>query len=87
MYHLFVIRTKDREGLSGYLKSRSIGTLVHYPTPIHLQEAYQRLGYKKGSFPEAERAASEILSLPLYPTMKDEEVVAVSSAIKAFYAR
>jgi dTDP-4-amino-4,6-dideoxygalactose transaminase len=87
IYHLFVVRTKDREGLSGYLKSRSIGTLVHYPTPIHLQEVYQRLGYKKGAFPEAERAASEILSLPMYPTMRDEEVVAVSGAVKAFYTR
>jgi dTDP-4-amino-4,6-dideoxygalactose transaminase len=63
------------------------GTLVHYPTPIHLQEVYQRLGYKKGAFPEAERAASEILSLPMYPTMRDEEVVAVSGAVKAFYTR
>jgi dTDP-4-amino-4,6-dideoxygalactose transaminase len=87
VYHLFVIRTKEREALSAYLKSNNIGTLVHYPTPIHLQEVYQRLGYKKGAFPEAERAASEILSLPLYPTMKEEEVVAVTSAIKAYYAR
>jgi len=87
VYHLFVIRTKEREALSSYLKSYKIGTLIHYPTPIHLQEVYQRLGYKKGAFPEAERAASEILSLPIYPTMKDEEAVAVSSAIKAYYGR
>lgn len=87
VYHLFVVRAKDRDGLSGYLKSRGIGTLVHYPTPIHLQEAYQRLGYRRGSFPEAERASAEILSLPLYPTMKDEEAIVVTSAIKAYYAR
>lgn len=86
-YHLFVVRTKDRDDLSGFLRSRGITTLVHYPTPIHLQEVYQRLGYKKGSLPQAERAAAEVLSLPLYPTMKEEEVVTVSNAIKAFYSR
>jgi dTDP-4-amino-4,6-dideoxygalactose transaminase len=87
VYHLFVIRTKDREDLSGFLRSRGISSLVHYPTPIHLQTAYQRLGYKNGSFSQAEKAAAEILSLPIYPTMTEEEVVAVSSAVKAFYAR
>lgn len=87
VYHLFVIRTKEREALADYLKSNKIGTLIHYPTPIHLQQVYQRLGYKKGAFPEAERAASEILSLPIYPTMQEEEVVAVTRAIKAYYAR
>jgi dTDP-4-amino-4,6-dideoxygalactose transaminase len=87
VYHLFVIRTKERDALASYLKSRKIGTLVHYPTPIHLQEVYGHLGYKRGAFPEAERAASEILSLPIYPTMKEEEVIAVTGAIKAYYAR
>ncbi len=87
VYHLFVIRTKKREALSGFLRSRGITTLIHYPTPIHQQEAYRRLGYKKGAFPQAEKAAEEILSLPLYPTLTDEEVVAVSSSIKAFYAQ
>lgn len=87
VYHLYVIRTKDREALSQFLKSRGISTLVHYPTPVHLQQAYRHLGHKKGDFPVAEKAASEILSLPLYPTLTEEEVVSVSSAIKAFYAR
>lgn len=87
VYHLFVIRTKEREALSSYLRAQGIGTLVHYPTPIHLQEAYRRLGYKKGAFPQAEEAAAEILTLPVYPTMTEQEVVAVSSAIKAFYAQ
>lgn len=54
--------------------------------PIHLQDAYKRLGYKKGDFPEAEKAASEILSLPLYPTLTEQEAVSVASAIKSFYA-
>ena len=87
VYHLYVARTRERERLSGFLKGRGIGSLVHYPTPIHLQEAYQRLGYKRGAFPEAEKAASEIISLPLYPGLKDEDVISVSGAIKAFYAR
>lgn len=87
VYHLYVIRSKVREELAGFLRSRGIGTLVHYPTPIHLQEAYQRLGYKKGAFPQAERAATEILSLPIYPTMTEEEAVEVGRAIKAFYIK
>jgi len=87
VYHLFVVRSSERDALASFLKSRKVGTLVHYPTPIHLQEVYQRLGYKKGAFPEAERAASEILSLPIYPTMKDEEAIAVTGAIKAYYGR
>jgi dTDP-4-amino-4,6-dideoxygalactose transaminase len=87
VYHLYVIRTPDREALSEFLKDRGIGNLIHYPTPIHLQQAYRHLGYKKGDFPVAEKAASEILSLPLYPTLTEEEVVAVSAAVKAFYAQ
>lgn len=87
VYHLYVIRCGERDALSAYLKSKGIGSLVHYPTPIHLQEAYHRLGYKKGAFPEAEKAASEILSLPLYPALKEEEVVSVCTAIRAFYTR
>jgi len=87
VFHLFVIRIKEREALVSYLKGRGIGTLIHYPTPIHLQEVYQRLGYKKGSFPRAEKASEEILSLPIYPGLKDEEVMYVCNTIKAFYAR
>ncbi len=87
VYHLYVIRTHDRDALSQFLKSRAIGSLVHYPTPIHLQQAYKHLGYKKGDFPVAEKAASEVLSLPLYPTLAEEEAVSVSAAVKAFYAR
>jgi dTDP-4-amino-4,6-dideoxygalactose transaminase len=87
VYHLFVIRTKDREALSAYLKGRGVGTLVHYPTPIHLQAAYQKLGYRRGSFPQAEAAADEVLSLPIYPGLKDEEVMYVCNTIKGFYHR
>jgi dTDP-4-amino-4,6-dideoxygalactose transaminase len=87
VYHLYVVRTSAREALSEFLKGRGIGSLIHYPVPIHLQEAYRGLGYKKGDFPAAERAASEVLSLPLYPTLTEQEVVSVCAAIKAFYSQ
>ena len=80
------MRCGERDALSEYLRSRGVGSL-HYPTPIHLQEAYQQLGYQKGAFPQSEKAADEILTLPLYPTLKEDEVVYVCSAIRAFYAR
>ena len=82
-----MIRTPDRDALSQFLKSRAIGSLIHYPTPIHLQQAYGHLGYKRGDFPASEKAASEVLSLPLYPTLTEEEAVSVSTAVKVFYAR
>ncbi len=84
-YHLFVVATRRRDELSAYLASRNIETLVHYPYPIHLQPAFAFLGYKKGDFPNAERAAAEVLSLPLYPELEDQEVEEVISAIRDFY--
>ena len=86
IYHLFVVRTKDREGLSGYLKSRSIGTLVHYPTPIHLRRSTSASATRR-ALPGGGESRERELSLPMYPTMRDEEVVAVSGAVKAFYTR
>jgi dTDP-4-amino-4,6-dideoxygalactose transaminase len=65
-YHLFVIKTKDREGLQAKLNKEGIGTLIHYPIPPHLQECYGYLGHKKGDFPIAESLASSILSLPIF---------------------
>jgi len=86
-YHLYVIRTKDRESLRDHLNRHGIGTLVHYPTPIHLQAAYQKLGYKEGAFRETESAVREILSLPIYPGLKRDEVMYICKTIKDFYAR
>ncbi|HAQ69906.1 MAG TPA: aminotransferase [Flavobacteriales bacterium] len=65
-YHLFVIKTANREKLQKYLTEQGIGTMIHYPIPPHLQECYKHLGYKNGDFPIAERLSNEILSLPLY---------------------
>jgi dTDP-4-amino-4,6-dideoxygalactose transaminase len=77
VYHLYVIRTADRDGLMDYLKVAGIGTGIHYPVPLHLQKAYSSLGYQKGDFPAAERAAAEIVSLPMFPqlTAKQQELV------------
>ena len=85
VYHLFVVRSEERDKLQDYLKTRGVSTLVHYPTPIHLQEVYRHLGYKQGDFPHAERAAAEILSLPMYPGLREDEALYVCEAIKAFY--
>jgi dTDP-4-amino-4,6-dideoxygalactose transaminase len=87
VYHLFVVRTTERQALQAYLAERGVSTLVHYPTPIHLQKVYEHLGYKAGAFPVAERMSEEILSLPLYPALRDEEVLYVCETIRAFYNR
>ncbi|MEO8397156.1 MAG: DegT/DnrJ/EryC1/StrS family aminotransferase, partial [Chloroflexota bacterium] len=84
VYHLYVIRHAERERLRAYLGERGIGTAIHYPTPIHLQPAYRgRLG-DAGSFPQAERTAEEILSLPIYPELTDVQADQVIEAILTF---
>jgi len=70
VYHLYVIRVKNRDYLQAHLAQANITTQVHYPTPLHLQKAYATLGYKEGDFPVTEKAAEEILSLPMYPQLE-----------------
>lgn len=84
VYHLYVIRVKERQKLMEHLNSKGIQTAIHYPTPIHLQEAYSHLGHKRGSFPIAEKCVDEILSLPMYPELKQEETEFIAKAIKEF---
>ncbi len=84
VYHLFVIRINKRDALKDYLQERGVGTHIHYPIPIHLQEAYEKLGYKTGDFPISERNAGEILSLPIYPELTTEEIEEVASLIMEF---
>ncbi|MDD5492277.1 MAG: DegT/DnrJ/EryC1/StrS family aminotransferase, partial [bacterium] len=74
VYHLFVIRTPQRKKLQEYLCKQGISTAIHYPLPIHLQEAYRDLHYKKGDFPMAEQVAQEVLSLPMFPELKSTEL-------------
>lgn len=85
IFHLYVIRIRQRERLIKYLAEKGIATQMHYPLPIHLQPAYKDLGYKKGDFPVAEKIASEILSLPMFPQLKLEEIKYICQEIKAFY--
>jgi dTDP-4-amino-4,6-dideoxygalactose transaminase len=83
-YHLFVIRVSERDRLRDYLASRGIQTGLHYPVPLHLQRAYARLGGREGQFPISERAAREILSLPMYPGLRPDQVRRVVDAVRAF---
>ena len=84
VYHLYVIRVRNRQKLIEHLNSKGIQTGIHYPVPIHLQEAYSHRNYKKGSFPIAERYADEILSLPMFPELKEEEISQVAQSVKEF---
>ena len=87
VYHLFVIRIADRKGLMDHFTAHDIQCGIHYPVPIHLQEAYQLLGLKPGSFPFCEKSAGEILSLPMFAELKDEQVGFVCEQIKAFLGK
>jgi dTDP-4-amino-4,6-dideoxygalactose transaminase len=86
VYHLYVIRVQGRDELRDYLKDRGIATGIHYPIPIHLQPAYQGLGYRKGEFPVTERYAQQILSLPMYPELDSDAIVHVAGTIKGYLA-
>jgi dTDP-4-amino-4,6-dideoxygalactose transaminase len=86
VYHLYVIRTKDREGLGEHLKSQGVSTGLHYPVPVHLQKCYQGWGYGKGSFPVTERVADEILSLPMFPGLTADQQDRVAIGISAYLA-
>jgi dTDP-4-amino-4,6-dideoxygalactose transaminase len=86
IYHLFVIRTEQRDALSQFLQDRGIQTGIHYPIPLHLQGAYSSLGYHKGAYPIAETLAAEILSLPMFPELSEAQQHEVCGAIKDFFA-
>ena len=85
VYHLFEIRTEKRDGLMNYLKSKGIETGLHYPEPLHVQQAYRYRGYQKGDFPIAEKCCKEILSLPLFPEMTEEQTNYVVESIKEYF--
>ncbi len=82
VWHLFVVRSQQRDALAAHLKQRGIGTLVHYPTPCHKQLAYQHMSWP--SLPHAERLAREVLSLPMSPTLRPEDVELVAAAVRDF---
>jgi dTDP-4-amino-4,6-dideoxygalactose transaminase len=84
IYHLYVIRTKDRDALGDHLKSLGVFTGLHYPVPLHLQKCYRDWGYGAGSFPVTERVAREILSLPMFPGLTADQQQRVADGIRTF---
>lgn len=84
VYHLFVIRVHNREGLMKHLAKQNIATGLHYPIPLHLQKAYAHLSHKAGDFPISEKAAKEILSLPMHPHLTNDQQEQVAEAITSF---
>jgi len=86
VWHLYVVRTDDRDELKNHLAKLGIGTGIHYPVPIHLQPYYENLGYREGDFPVTERYAKQILSLPMFAELTPEAVAYVANAIKQFVA-
>jgi dTDP-4-amino-4,6-dideoxygalactose transaminase len=87
VYHQFVICTPKRNELQEYLHSQGIATGLHYPIALHMQAAYQHLGYKEGDFPESEKAARECLSFPIYPEMTKEQLDYIIQHVKGFFSR
>jgi len=86
VYHLYVVRVQDREALQVVLAEAGIGTGIHYPIPLHLQNAYQHLSYKKGDFPVTERVATQIVSLPMFPQITGEQQSRVAAKVREFVA-
>jgi len=87
VWHQYTIRTPKRDRLQVYLKEKGVETAIHYPMPLHLQPAFKYLGYKEGDFSEAERAADEVLSLPIQQDLTDDEVDYVIKCIRAFFGK
>lgn len=84
VWHQYVIRTRKRDALREFLSARRIGSEIYYPVPLHMQDALKCLGYKEGDFPEAERAAREVLALPIFPELREDEQETVVAAIAEF---
>jgi dTDP-4-amino-4,6-dideoxygalactose transaminase len=83
VYHVYVVRLPDRDFWRARLAEAGVQTGVHYPIPVHLQPAYRDLGYSRGDFPVAERAAAEVLSLPIFPELTDEQVATIAGLLRA----
>jgi dTDP-4-amino-4,6-dideoxygalactose transaminase len=87
VFHQYTLRVPKRDELQQYLKEQGIATMIYYPLPLHIQPVFKDLGYKEGDFPEAEKAAKEALSLPMYPELKQEEQDYVIEKIIEFYTK
>lgn len=86
VYHLYVIRTKHRARLQEYLQEKGVGTLIHYPIPPHLQQAYAHLGHVKGAFPIAENLADTVVSLPIWPGLQEQQIAYIADCMKEFFS-
>ena len=87
IYNQYTLRAERRDDLQAFLKDRGVGTAIYYPLPLHLQPCFAYLGYQPGSCPESERAAGEVLSLPVYPELTRAQLDEVAGAVRAFYGR
>lgn len=87
IFNQYTIRVPRRDALKEHLAARGIGHAVYYPLPLHLQQCFAYLGYKAGAFPESERAAAEVLSLPIYPELTRAQLDEVVSAVRGFFGR
>ena len=83
-YHLYVVRCERRDELQNWLTDCGVSTLIHYPVPVHLQEAYAELGKRAGDYPVAEECAKQALSLPMFPEMSDAEAEYIGSCVNRF---
>jgi dTDP-4-amino-4,6-dideoxygalactose transaminase len=84
VYHLYVVQTDERDALQQHLASAGVQTGIHYPVPAHLQPAYSSLGYREGDFPEAERQATRVLSLPMFAELTAGQIERVAEAVSSF---
>ena len=86
-YYVYTIRAEKRDELQAYLKANNIGCAVYYPVPLYKQPAYKDRGFKSEDYPEAEKAAKEVLSIPMFPEITEEQVRRVCETIRAFYEK
>jgi len=85
IYNQYTLRVTRRDELQEHLKKKGIGSSVYYPLPLHLQPCFEYLGYKAGAFPESEKAAKEVISLPIYPELTRAQLDEVIGAVREFY--
>lgn len=86
VYHLYVVRCRERDAVQSHMQAAGIQTMIHYPAPCHLQAAFAELGFRQGQFPLAEQLAGEVLSLPMWPAMRHEAIATVADALRGLSA-